>query len=54
MEHRTRGTTQARLPYHAPQLREHGTVQELTLANTNTIEEFDGAGYAPSSTPSTS
>jgi len=43
-----------RLPYHAPTLRDHGTVEELTLAGGPLGGEYDGAGYGHDSTPSTS
>lgn len=45
----------SRLPYHAPTLREHGTVQELTLASGMSGPDFDGAGYdSQDATPQTS
>jgi hypothetical protein len=50
-----RPTTEApRLPYHAPTLREHGTVEELTLAGGPIGSGYDGAGYGQDSTPSMS
>ena len=42
--------SETRLPYTAPELRDHGTVEELTLAG-GSDPEFDGEGYAGPTTP---
>jgi hypothetical protein len=36
---------QGRLPYHAPELRRHGKVEELTHLGDGTSQDFDGETY---------
>ena len=56
MNDRTLAGSSDRLPYHAPELREHGTVQEMTLAGatwgeTYVIDNLANLSYADQTPP---
>lgn len=40
--------------YHAPEIEYLGTLDELTAGGGTSSESYDGAGYAPSTSPSSS
>jgi hypothetical protein len=46
MDEKTTGAAPGRLPYHAPVLRDHGTIDQLTLTTPSDGDAFDNVTYA--------